>query len=67
MKRRMKMAKFEISNIKYDTQETEGLPSTLVAELADNLSEEEVEHQLSEWISDKTNFCHNGFDSELKV
>jgi hypothetical protein len=56
------MPDFKISNIKYDTTEISDLPLTLTVNLQDDLSSEEIEQGLSEAISNKTGFCHKGFD-----
>jgi hypothetical protein len=61
-----KKQKFTITNIDYDTDDSEdavGLPKEIVVEvdLVENSTYEDVEHVLSEAISNETGFCHKGF------
>jgi hypothetical protein len=58
--------KYRCFNIKYDTDGHKvKLPKEIIVEVDKNLNEDELEETLSDSISDKTGFCHMGFDSEI--
>ena len=64
---------FKITNIDYDLNtdlEVDGvlpvqLPDSFVVQISDMAAEVvNIETMLSDYISDRTGFCHNGFDFE---
>lgn len=64
----MNMKKYEptsirIFNINYDTDGEEiSLPDELVMTIPKGAKESELTELASDFISDSTGFCHNGFD-----
>lgn len=55
--------KYEVTNIKYDTDGEEvELPENLSIDVPEDITEpEEVEEYISDEISNQTGFCHLGF------
>lgn len=58
------MLKVRITNILYDTDGEDDieLPAEFVVTVEDN---EDVEDQLSDYITEQTGFCHRGFLYEV--
>lgn len=57
------MKKVKIFDIHYDTDNQEiDLPETLYMEFDNNVDEEEMLDEISNYISDHTGFCHKRFD-----
>jgi len=59
-----KIPKFKVENIAYDTDgEDVVLPKKLEFMVPDNIAQDvdELEQYLSDKISEKTGFCHDGF------
>lgn len=52
---------YRIYNIQYDEGYSD-LPSELFLELEEGLTDEELDHEASEFISNETGFCHKGFE-----
>jgi|TARA_R110000787_G_scaffold235704_1_gene342467 hypothetical protein len=53
---------YEVTNIKYDTDDEEiDLPKLLNIEVPSGLDEEETDEYVSDKISEETGFCHKGF------
>ena len=61
------MKTVKVTNIKYDTDgEDVDLPKEIEIEIPSDVEgEEEIEEYVSNEISNKTGFCHKGFDSEV--
>ena len=58
-----KQMKIKIFNIQYDTDgEKIDLPETLTMTFPQWTTEEEISDLASDYISDITGFCHNGFE-----
>ena len=58
-----KQMKIKIFNIQYDTDGEEiDLPETLTMTFPQWTTEEEISDLASDYISDTTGFCHNGFE-----
>lgn len=52
---------YEITDIQYDEGHSD-LPSSLIMTTPNQLSPDELEEQASDFISEKTGFCHKGFN-----
>lgn len=56
------MAKFIVTDIKYDTDGEEiDLPKVLEIDVPNDIETDEIEEYLSDEISNQTGFCHFGF------
>lgn len=61
---------YTITNIKYDTDgATIKLPKTMTITIPDDVEKtyEDVEHYISEEISNKTGYCHKGFATTPQI
>ena len=57
-------AKYEVTNIEYDTDGEEiDLPKKLEIEVSNKLKESEIDDFISDEISNITGFCHKGFST----
>ena len=58
--------KITIYDIKYDTDGEEiDLPETLELNVPDSSTDEEISDLASDFISDETGFCHEGFSISM--
>ena len=53
--------KYIVTDIIYDTNDTDGLPTSIEMEFPDDTYSEELPDLISEMISNITGFCHKGF------
>lgn len=66
------MTKFTVTNIKYDTDGQSakklGLPKEMEIEVPENVEGyEEIEEFISDEISNRTGFCHLGFNTTPEI
>jgi hypothetical protein len=66
------MKKFKVTNIKYDTDGVSakklGLPKEMEIEVPDDVEGyDEIEHFISEEISNRTGYCHEGFATTPEI
>jgi hypothetical protein len=63
------MAKFTVTNIKYDTDgEDVNLPTEMEIEVPEHVEGyEEIEEFISDEISNRTGFCHLGFATTPEI
>tara|TARA_B100000508_G_scaffold128675_1_gene114620 strand:+ start:750 stop:1199 length:450 start_codon:yes stop_codon:yes gene_type:complete len=55
---------YSITNIEYDKGHSD-LPKSLTMTSENELTEDALEHEASEFISNETGFCHKGFTVDL--
>lgn len=66
------MTKFTVTNIKYDTDGQSakklGLPKEMEIEVPEDLTTyDEIENYISEEISNRTGYCHEGFATTPEI
>ncbi len=60
--------KYTVTNIKYDTDGQKiDLPTKMEMEIPDDVEDDEIEEYISDEISNRTGFCHLGFETTPEI